>query len=108
MPTRATLQGTNPDKTMRKGPGMSWARMRNTRPRPKRGHKTGSVIGRKLTILPGGETASKDVLKTKYKELVMKYHPDVTEDKESAKKQMEDINQAYHKLMKEGGWEEAQ
>eukprot|EP00757_Euglenozoa_sp_SAG-D1_P016468 gene16468-biopygen4637 len=35
----ATLQGTNPDQTMRKGPGTSQARMRNTRLRPK---KTGT------------------------------------------------------------------
>eukprot|EP00757_Euglenozoa_sp_SAG-D1_P002420 gene2419-biopygen11454 len=43
--SRATLQSTNSDSTIRKGLGTFRARMRNTRPRPTQGTRPEEMIG---------------------------------------------------------------
>ena len=50
-------------------------------------------------LLGLGELASIAEIKTAYRQLCKKWHPDVLQDKASAKRKMKDINAAYKLLL---------
>ena len=46
------------------------------------------------------KTASEDEIRTAFRKLARKYHPDVAKDKKAAEEKFKQINEAYERMLK--------